>query len=120
MVSARSAGSSSRDIALGSTVEEGDSIGGGGSGGGGQSGASASGFRSGLMAEGDSSAFGPLVQIEENVGGSMDDMEVENNTNSGGGGGGGGAQQQQVRLTAWMVDVLVMFGRGGTDMRIML
>lgn len=60
---------------------------------GGGHGAGSSGFRSGLMMtmEGDSSAFGPLGQIEENGGGTVEDMELEHE------GGAASSRQQQVR-----------------------
>lgn len=58
--------------------------------GSGQGGGS-SGFRSGLMMEGDSSAFGPLGQIEENAaGGGVEDMEIEHDA-------GAAFSQQHVR-----------------------
>lgn len=54
-------------------------------------GAGSSGFRSGLMIEGDSNAFGPLGQIEENGGGGVEDMELEHD-------GSAASRPQQVRL----------------------
>ncbi|CAM9177760.1 unnamed protein product [Scytosiphon promiscuus] len=56
-------------------------------------------FRSGLLAEGDSSAFGPLGQIEEGRGG-----VVEGSAHGHGGGGEGGDSRQQVGPVGRKVD----------------
>lgn len=98
-VGAGAAGSSIGDDATRRTADDGDSA---CASGGGQGaamsgvGGGSSGFRSGLMVEGDSSAFGgTLGQIEENGGGGAEDMELENAV-AGSADGGVLRQQQQV------------------------
>ncbi|CAM9706724.1 unnamed protein product [Ectocarpus sp. 4 AP-2014] len=97
-VGAGAAGSSVRDDATRTAADDGDSAcaSGGGHGAATSSfGGGSSGFRSGLMMEGDSSAFGgTLGQIEENGGGRAEYMEIKNAV-AGSAGSGVLRQQQQ-------------------------